>query len=211
MTDFTHTLPPAAARTYGVTAIIGPLLLMASTAAFILLGEGINVGVLGGIIGVWSSFALLVAMVAVLRLVEPRAPRAASVLTLLAVIGFGSGVGFNVNAVTDAIAGPDSVGTLNAIADGPDAIAMLAWIPGGWFAPLSMLLIGIALWRTRTVAWWSAALLSAAGVLFVVGRMERIGVLALAADSVLIAALAPLGWAMITGSRTVAAAQGRRS
>jgi hypothetical protein len=67
-----------------------------------------------------------------------------------------------------------------------------------------MVAMGILLWRTRVTPWWSGALLMAGGVLFVISRMERIDVLAVAADAVLLAALAPIGWALLTGTRVSA-------
>lgn len=187
---------PALAHVYGVAAILAPILLMASTVAFIVAGEGINHGALGGTIGVWSSFALLVGFIGMLRALEPAAPRAAAALTMLAIPGFAAGVAFNVDAIFTAAASPESNSTLDGVFE-TQPIAILAFLPWGWFVPLSLALAGIFLWRTRTVPAWNGTLLIAAGVLFVASRPERINLLALVSDVVLIAALLPIGWAML--------------
>lgn len=201
MTDsIQQTFSPRAARVYGFAAILAPVLLMASTIAYIAAGEGINHGVLGGTIGVWSCFALLVAFVGILRMLEARAPSAAPILTVVALIGFSAGVAFNVDAIFTAVAGPAADALLDGAFEAAP-IAILAFLPWGWFAPLSLVLVGAFLWRTGTTAPWSGALLVAGGVLFVASRPARINWLVLVADSVLIAALVPIGWAMLAGAR----------
>jgi uncharacterized membrane protein YgdD (TMEM256/DUF423 family) len=191
------------ARVYGIAAILAPLLLLASTIAFITDGEGLNVGVLGGVVGVWSAFAFVIAFVGILRMLEPRAPRAAAIMTVLAMTGFASGVAFDVNAIFDEIVGPvELAAALDAAIDagGTAGLSILAFLPWGFFGPVSMMVIGILLWRTRVTARWSAALLAVGGVLFVASRPERINLLALIADSVLVLALVPIGWSMLTGN-----------
>lgn len=194
-------LPPFSARVYGIAAIAAPLLLLASTVAYVVEGEGINDGVLGGVIGVWSSFTLAVAFVGLLRLLEPRAPRAAPILTVLAVTGFSAGVAFNIEAIYRAIIGPQLDETMDAAVEETDPMALLGFLPWGWFVPLSLVLVGVFLWRTRTVSWWSGALLIVGGVLFVTARPARIDVIAMIGDGVLVLAMAPIGWAMLTGVR----------
>lgn len=191
---------PLGARVFGLAAMAAPVLLLASTIAYIVEGEGINHGVLGGTIGVWSCFAFLIALVGVLRQLEARAPRAAPVLTILAITGFAAGVAFNIEAMITASAGPEAEAALDAAIEA-QPVAILALLPWGWFAPLSLILVGIFLWRTRTTAWWTCALLIAGGILFVASRPERINVLAMIADGVLILALVPIGWAMLTSAR----------
>jgi len=200
--DAQSTLTPFAARIYGTATIAAPLLLLASTLAFVTEGEGINEGVLGGTIGVWSAFAFAVAFVGILRLIEPSAPRAAAALTVLALIGFTAGVAFNVDAIYVALIPELTVERLNDAMTGGDAIAILAFLPWGWFVPLTFVLTGVMLWRTHTVAPWSGILLIIGGILFVASRPERINALALTGDVVLVVALAPIGWAMLTGLRT---------
>lgn len=206
------TLTPFSARVYGITAIAAPLLMLASTVAYTVEGEGINHGVLGGTIGVWSSFAMAIAFVGILRLLEPRAPLAAPILTVLTVTAFSAGVAFNVQAMYLASFGLDFLAEASeGSVEGTAAIGMLAFLPWGLFAPLSLVLTGIFLWRTRTVSWWSGALLIVGGVLFVTARPARIEVIAMIGDGALILALVPIGWAMLTGARTATPVQPART
>lgn len=197
-------VPIHSRRVYGVAAILAPLLLLASTIAYIVEGEGINHGALGGVIGVWSCFAFMLAFPGILRLLEPRAPRVASLLAVLAVTGFSGGVAFNVGAIFTATAGPEADDALDVVIES-NPVSLLAFLPWGLFVPLSFVLVGIFLWRSRTTAWWTGVLLVAGGVLFVASRPERINVLAMVADAVLILGLVPVGWAMLTGSRSAPA------
>jgi hypothetical protein len=200
MADHPTPAPRPLARLYGTAAILAPVLALASTVGYLVEGEGINVGVVGGVIGVWASFVLVIAFVGILRLLEPRAPRAAAVMTVLALTGFTSGVAFNVNAILDAILGPAEVEAAIDAAIAADAtvgLSILAFLPWGLFVPISMVTIGILLWRTRAGSPWSAVLLVLAGILFVASRPERIGWLALIADGVLILAMVPIGWRML--------------
>lgn len=197
----TGSLSPFAARFYGVAVIVAPLLLLGSTVAFLTAGEGINQGVLGNTMGVWVAFTFAIAIVGILRVVEPRAPRAAPILTAIALAGFCGGVAINIDYLFIELGGPAFNAAINEAVDA-QPVAILALLPWGWFGPLSFILVGIFLWRTRTTAWWNGALLIAGGVLFVAGRPATIDALALAADAVLILALVPVGLAMIASART---------
>lgn len=196
-------LSPFAARIYGTAAVLAPLVLLASTLAYITAGDGINDGVLGGTIGVWSCFTLAIALVGVLRLLEPAAPKAAALLTAFTLIAFSGGVAFNITAIYLATFGNDF---LEAGLQGGDAIGVLAFLPWGLLTPLTFVLVGIMLWRTRTVDWWSGALLVAGGILFVASRPARIDPLAVTADIVLALALIPIGWTMLTRTRSTSPA-----
>jgi len=190
---------PTARRIGGWAMILGPVLLLASTVAFITDGEGINHGHLGGTIGVWSCLALSLAFIAILRATEPVAPRAAPILTAIAVIGFAAGVGFNIDAIVAADFGREAVDA--ATEETP--YVLLAFIPWGWFAPLTFVATGVLLWRTGGgVPRRSAGLLIAAGVLFLASRPARVEPLAVISDCALILALVPMGWSALTGAGT---------
>lgn len=192
---------PLAARIFGIAVIAAPLLELASSVAYLVSGDGINEGVLGATIGVWAAFALVIAFVGILRLLERRAPRAAPILTLFTLTGLSAGIAVSMDVIFASLLGPELNPVVDARID-EQPVAILALLPWIWFAPVSLVLVGIFLWRTRTTAWWTGALLIAGGILFVVSRMERIGPLALVTDAVLIAALVPIGWAILTHTRT---------
>lgn len=201
--DSPAVMSPLAARIYGIAAIVAPLLLLGATTAYLVEGEGINHGMLGGTIGVWSCLAMVIAMVGVLRLLEAHRPRAAPILSLFALSGWAAGVGFNMHALFLAVIGPELDTALDAAIDegGVGVLSIFAWLPWGWFAPLSLILVGIFLWRSRTTPWWTGALMIAGGVLFVVGQMERIGSIAAASNMVLLLAFAPIGWMLFRYAR----------
>jgi hypothetical protein len=204
--DSPAVMSPLAARVYGVAAFLGPLLLLAATIGFIVEGEGINHGVLGGTIGVWSAFTMIIAMMGVLRLLEVNRPRAAPILTILAVSGFAAGSAFDVEAAFRAMVPGFDDAVDAAVDDGSGTFVIFMFVPWGWFAPLSLILVGIFLWRSRTTPWWTGALMIAGGVLFVVGQMERIGLLAAASNVVLLLAFAPIGWTLLRSARTARSA-----
>lgn len=208
----TGTLSPYAARVHGGAMILAPLLLLASTIAFIAEGEGINDGVLGGTIGIWSIFALSIGFVGLLRLLEPSAPRAAPILLVFVLTGCIAGAGFQTLAILTPIFGPE-INVVMENLEGSDTVALFAFFPWGLLLPLSLLLTGIALWRTALVARPSAALLILGGLLFAASRPEKVDVLALIADGTLVIALASIGWTMLAGIGTplAPAAAGRRA
>lgn len=192
-------LSPVAARIHGIALILGPLLLGASTVAFITVGDGINDGAVGGTLSVWACMALTLGFIGLFRALEPVAPRAAPALMALAVVSFIAGTGFSVLAIETAVTGGDYM--TNPLGPG-EAIAFFSLFPWGLFGPLMYVLTGILLWRTRTVPRWSAVLVALGGILFVLARPERIEILAVVCDITLIAALVPLGWSMAFGART---------
>lgn len=184
---------PTLARMSGVAAILAPILLLVSTIAYITDGGGINDGRVGGTVGVWSALAFAVAFAGISWAIEPRAPRAAPLLLISGFIGWAAGVGFNVDAILSAEFGREAVDT--ATEDHP--FTLLAYVPWGWFAPLSVTATGVVLWRTRAFSRPSAALLVVAGVLFIASRPARIEPLAVIADCVAIVALVPIGWKLL--------------
>jgi hypothetical protein len=190
-------LPPFTRHLHGLAVIVGPVLLLASTIAFIADGDGINDGVLGGTFSVWACFALGFGLVGVLRVLEPRAPRAAPLLTLMVIAGVAGGTAFSVDAIYNPFFGIDGDRLFES--PGGDAIAIFAFLPWGWMIPLTLVIAGILLWRTETTAPAIGALMIASGILFVAGRPARIEPLVLLSDVVMIAALVPLGRAMLLG------------
>lgn len=195
MTDTTtHTVPATADRIAGTAAVLGPLLLLASSLMFLFVENGVNDGVLGGTVGMWSCFAPAVAVPGVLRAVEPVAPRAAPRVALVATTGFVAGAAFNIQAIYGAAT---EIFLLDRIGDGVPPLGLLAFLPWCWFAPLGPVLTGWLLLRAGVRV--PGALLVVAGVLFVIGRPGTIGAVVLASDGALIAGLVPLGVALATG------------
>ncbi|MGH3449399.1 MAG: hypothetical protein ACRDQW_01480 [Haloechinothrix sp.] len=197
------TFSPTAARVYGWATILAPVLLLASTLAFIA-EDGINDGVGGGTVGVWSTFAFVIAFAGVYRMIEPRLPRVGPIFMALTLIGFTAGTAFNVQAMYYGAYGTDLLADLSEgrLPDAP-AVGVFAFVPWGLLVPATLVATGILLWVSRTVPKWSAALLILGGVLFVASRPERINALAIVADLVLVAAMAPIGWTLVRRRQVV--------
>jgi len=204
MTDVSRIFSPAASRVFGVATIAAPVLLLASTVAY-LAEDGINDGVIGGMVGIWSAFALAVSFAGIYRMIESRAPRIGPIFGAIAIVAFTAGTVFNLQAMFTAAYGTDLLADVTEGGlPGVPSIAFLAFLPWGLLAPVSFVATGILLWRTRVVATWSAAALVLGGVLFVASRPQRIEPLAVACDVVLLVALVPIGWAMLARRPVVA-------
>jgi hypothetical protein len=184
---------PYAKRVFGFALILGPLLLLASTIAYVTAGDGINDGVAGGTIGVWSCFVLAIAFVGMSRILDGVNRRGAAWLMAVALIGFTAGVAFNVQAIFIATY-PEVVG------DMVSGFALLAFLPWGWFAPLTFVMSGVLLARSGVVSWRTGIMFIVAGVLFVTARPARIDVVAVMGDVVLVLAMVPLGLSLLTAS-----------
>lgn len=203
--DVSSTLTPFAARIYGVAVILAPLLLLAGAIAYIVEGEGINEGIAGGVIGVWTCLAMVIAFVGITRLLEPRAPRAAPIIMVVAILGWTGGVGLQIDALYIAMIPDLTLAQVDQAMADANNFPLLALLPWGWFGPLTFLLAGIWLKRTGLVDWKTAGPLIIGAVIFIIAYPARIAVLAVAGDILLVIALVPLGWAILIGTREKAA------
>jgi len=184
----TTSTPPAAGRAFYAAAMLAaPVLLLASTIAFLTAGGGINDGITGGVVSVWAVLAFVIAFVGCARVLEARAPRAASLVVFgAAAVGVG-GAGFGQHSILAQILREDHGLDVVAIVDA-HPFALLSLLPWGWFMPLTCVLVGALMWRTRLAPWWHGTLFILGGVLFVSGRPAQIGPIAIATDVVLIVA-----------------------
>jgi hypothetical protein len=167
--------------------VAGPLLLLASSI-FHFLGGGMDSDDVGGILQVVAFFFLVFASFGLTELIAQQRPRLAIVLRVLLVFGCLYGVMNGLGSVLADAAGTDAAGA--GIASLPSGLEMLFVYPGILF-PLSLLVCGVALWRTRVVPAPAGAALALAGVLFPLGRIPDIVGLYLAADVLLVVSM---GW-----------------
>jgi hypothetical protein len=191
--------PALPTRAYGVAAIAGPILLLLSTVAFLIRGEGINNGIVGGTIVVWHSFAMIIAFMGIARMIEPRLPRAAIALMLMAAPAFAAGVGFGVQGIDQQYHGSNFFED-SALDTGTEVFGLFALFPWGLLGPVCYVLAGILLWRTRFVPRWSAAAIVLGGILFVSARPAGIDILAVIADVTLVIGLIPVGLALLAAA-----------
>ncbi|TDD12978.1 hypothetical protein E1218_35135 [Kribbella turkmenica] len=199
----TTAFSPTAARIHGWATILAPVLLLGSTLAFIS-EDGINDGVAGGTLGVWSTFLFVIAFAGLYRVIESRLPRIGPMFMALTLIGFTAGTAFNVQAMYYGAYGTDLLADLSEgrLPQSP-AVGIFAFLPWGLLVPVTLVATGILLWVSRSAPPWSAILLILGGVLFVASRPERVNALAIVADVVLVLALAPIGWTLMRRKQVV--------
>lgn len=191
-------------RLLALAAVVGPVVFLLSDVAYITAGNGINNGVLGGAIGVWSVFLLGWAFLGISRALEPVAPRGAVTLLVLAVPMVAGGAAFNVNGIHWDRFGNDFMG----VTDSDAAIGFLAFLPWGWFAPALFVVAGVFVWRTAIAPRWAGALTALTGLLFISARPAQIDALAIGCDIVMVLGLVPIGLTLLqraSASRGVAA------
>ena len=172
---------------FGVCMILAPILLLVSSVAFNLVGDTLGGGVL-----VYASFVFIPAVLGLTGLLWERVPRLAVALRLLAIFGCVGGACFGaveafVGAVAQTGASEATVADLVALYNS----GLLFLDPLGFSFPLSMIALGITLWRTRTVPAWAGIVLILAGVAFPIGRVSTIYVLYPVADVLF---LVSVGW-----------------
>ena len=187
------------ARLQGAALIAAPILLATSTIAYG--GDGgMGSSQIGGAVQIYAMAAFPLGLLGLTRRLEGVTPRLAAWLSLLAILGATGGVAYGLDAVHGAVH-PEA--PLEALPVGP----VVLQLPGLCF-PLSLIGIGLSLARSRVAASWSGYALALGGLLFPISRIPAIVPLALAADGFILAALVPLGVAMLRG-RPAAEAQRR--
>ena len=182
-------------RLFAGAMILGPVLLLASSVAYVA-GGGLSDDELGGALQVYAFVALTVVAIGITRAVEPAFPRASAALLAFAVLGCGAGVGFGIDSIHAALPG----GT--GLEDADSAAGTLAlFVPGSIF-PLSFAALGVALWRARVSPRASGPLLVAAGLLFPVANIPDSEAMAVTANALFVVALWPLGLTWLRQPRT---------
>lgn len=188
-----------APRLFGIAAVAAPVLFLVSDVAYVTAGGGVNDGVLGGTIGVWSCILFMVSWVGISRSLEAGAPRGSQLLLVVGLTGFTAGAAFNADAISNGYLGESFMSA--SPSGGADLIGILGFLPWGWCAPLSFVIAGVLVWRTRSYPAWNAVLLIVGGLAFVAGRPAGIDPLVIVADSILVLALIPIGVAIFGGPR----------
>lgn len=191
-TELPRPLPPtgtAASSSTGpipglttVAAVAGPVIMLASTIAFVANGTGISEGEAGGALEVWAFVAYGIALVGLARALDGAAPRLAAAVTALAVAGTAGGAAYGLDAIQQAVLDGDVYSS--------PATPFALRIPGLLF-PLALLVLGAAVVRSVAagrgrLAGWAVV---ASAVLFPVGRIADLAPVAVATDVLLIGAL----------------------
>lgn len=179
------------ARLLGAAAIAAPVLLLASTLAYIAGGDGMNDGEAGGAIQVWAMIAYAVVVVGLARLLATESPGLADVLLVAGLAGTAGGVGYGIDSIQAALVSGESLQEMESA-----AASLALQVPGILF-PLGLAALGFALLRADLVNRFTGAGLVVGALLFPASRIPDVEALAVVADVVLLAALVPFGWSLV--------------
>jgi len=186
--------PAAEAPTAPFTRLIGgafiaaPVMLLASSVAFAAGSEAAR-----GVLQFYAAALFMFVVVTLAQTVSAAAPRAAVALGLLAVVGMAAGVGFAVDNIHGTL-----LDDRYLVEDGGLAGILVSQVPG-LMGPIAWVGLGVALLQAGLTPRWSGWALIVAGLLFPVSRIGEIAPLAVADDLIFVAALAPLGLALMQG------------
>jgi hypothetical protein len=177
----------------GGALIVAPLLLLTSTVLYSTGGAGMNRSDIAGAVQVWALIAFAVGLLGLVRSLEAVAPRGATLLALLVLVGCAGGVGFGIDSMHAALPGGSNLLEADSSTFAPLGLAL----PGALF-PVGIAATGIALWRAGLISGLEALPVVAGAVLFPASRFPSIEVLAIAADLVLVVGFVALGAAHLT-------------
>ncbi len=158
--------------------IIAPLLFGISTFFW---KDG-EYGATGGTILVIALFFWIPALSALFDLVKDSMPRYAQWGYLVALFGCISGMNFGALGYYAEVFNISHEGYLQALAKYPVSSGILLFWAGPLF-PLSIVVLSIVVWRTRSTAAWICICLGLAGIAFPISRIPRIPLIAHIADA----------------------------
>jgi hypothetical protein len=175
-------------RLIGGAFIAAPVTLLASSVAF---AAGLEPA--RGVLQFYAAALFMFVLVTLAQTIAAGAPCAAVALALLAVVGMTAGAGFAIDNIHGAL-----LDDAYLVDDGGTAGILVSQIPG-LMGPIAWVGFGVALLQLGLQPRWSGWALIAGGILFPVSRIGDIAPLAVADDLIFVAALAPLGLALMRG------------
>jgi len=179
----------------GISMILAPLFFALSTFLWI---DG-QYGVSGGTLVAVGTVFWIVALTGVYDLLKHKTPVFATIGWLIAVAGCVSGANFGFAGAYNDIFDISHQHYLEQLAAHQVAANVLLFWSGPLF-PLSLLVLGAVLIRTRTVPFWTGLLISIAGIAFPISRIPRIEWIAHACDLLLFIPFCFLGLKFISGA-----------
>ncbi len=174
--------------TQGTALILAPALLAASTFFWV---DG-EYGVTSATLGTMSMFFWIPALTGVFGLLRNQTPRYATYGLWVAVFGCISGVCFMFLGYLTAVFQISHADYLRRLAEYPLSSQLLLFGSGPIF-PLSLLVLGASLFRTKAVPAWIAILLCVGAVAFPASRIPRAVWIAHLADLALLVPCAAVG------------------
>jgi hypothetical protein len=174
----------------GICLVLGTALFAAST--FFWLPTGTYGATSGALLSVGLALWTF-GLIGVVDDLRRRLPIISSLVLLTLILGAFGGAAFGVRGLYDELFGFTREASIQAVTTFPLAADVIFYWPGPLF-PLSLLMIGIALVRTRIVPLWTAALICAVGIAFPFSRIPRIGWVAHIVDAAIVVAFCTIAY-----------------
>ena len=179
-------------RVEGFCLIIAPVLFAASTFFW----QDGEYGVEAAILIIFSMFLWIPALTGLFSLVKTEMPGYAVWGLWIAVFGCISGVCFAFLGYLATVFNISHEQYLNSLSHYPVTSQILLFGSGPLF-PLSLLILGINLMRTRSVPLWIGILFCGAAIAFPLSRIPRVEWIAHFADLALLIPSFAIGWEML--------------
>lgn len=181
---------------FGLSLVLAPLLFLASSVFWTEHGD---YGVVGGALLVFGSLFWIVAFAALFGALRSRTPRYAVWGWLVAAYGtICGGAAFAFQGMFVEMLGATHAESLASLERYPVVANAIFWIGGPAF-PISLLVLGVMLARTRVAPWWAGGMLALGGALFPVARIPRIEGFAFGVDLLMLIPAAYFGMNLLRG------------
>lgn len=157
----------------------------------------VEYGAIGGAIIAIATVFWIPAFIGLFDLLKDTVPRYATWGVLIAIYGCIGGAAFGLEGLfAEAFSIPHDARRA-AWAQFPTMFNLTFFWPGPLF-PLSLLILGAMLIRTKSIPLWAGLLICFAAIAFPVSRIPRIALVAHAADVLMLVPLAYTGWGFLT-------------
>jgi len=184
-----------ARRTTALAAIAGSVLMLGTTVAYALNGQGFSQGEVPGAIQIWAFIFYGVAIVGLVRLFEDVAPRAAATTIVVGLIGVAGGAAYGIDAI-----GLEALG--GSIVDSSAVAPFALRIPGLAF-PVALFLLGLFLARHGRVPTVAGYGLAVAALVFPIAHIGDIIPLAFVSDVIAVMAMGAIAFSLLSASAGV--------
>ena len=183
-------------KLWGLSLILAPALFATSTFFWVHTSGRVEYGVIGGAIIAIATVFWIPAFIGLFDLLKEPMPRYATWGLLIAIYGCIGGAAFGLEGLfAEAFRIPHAV-RREAWAQFPTTFNLTFFWPGLLF-PLSLLILGAMLIRTKSIPLWAGLLICLAAIAFPVSRIPRIDLAAHAADVLMLVPLAYTGWGFL--------------
>jgi hypothetical protein len=183
-------------KLWGLSLILAPALFAISTFFWVHTNGRIEYGATGGTIIAVATVFWIPAFIGLFGLLKERMPHFATWGLLVAIYGCTGGAAFGLEGLfAEAFRIPHDV-RREAWAQFPTTFNLTFFWPGPLF-PLSLLVLGAVLIRTKLIPLWAGLLICLAAIAFPVSRIPRIDLVAHAADVLMFIPLAYMGFGFL--------------